>query len=217
MKFKRIQIGDLIFETRIGCFDSNPLREEITDDCYKIPKDAKVVIDIGAHIGGTSILCAKMGATVYAYEPQKETYELLKKNIELNNVGDNIKHFNLGVGNTGKRKLYLHNRNSGAHCMSLNFNESRVKDIEEINVISLRKVFASNNIEECDLLKSDCEGAEFEFLMNINAGIALKIKQISLEYHDIKKVNDLKEVLKLYYNVEDNGRNMLYCYLKKIV
>jgi hypothetical protein len=45
----------------------------------------------------------------------------------------------------------------------------------------------------------------------------LKIKQISLEYHDIKKVNDLKEVLKLYYNVEDNGRNMLYCYLKKIV
>ena len=57
--------------TRVRYYDEKILNEELdsSNDIYRIPDNPKMVIDVGAHIGGTSIRCAKMGATVLAYEP----------------------------------------------------------------------------------------------------------------------------------------------------
>ncbi|MDR2692202.1 MAG: hypothetical protein LBB73_07945 [Dysgonamonadaceae bacterium] len=49
-------------------------------------KNNDVVIDAGAWIGNFSAYATSKGATVYAFEPVKETFQMLCKTKELNNV-----------------------------------------------------------------------------------------------------------------------------------
>jgi len=69
----------------------------IKGDYPKI-KDESVVIDVGANIGVFSIYAVSesKNSKVYSYEPMKTSYDLLLKNIELNNLENSIRPFNLG-------------------------------------------------------------------------------------------------------------------------
>ena len=59
----------------------------------------KIVVDAGANIGLFSLYCALFGAKkVHAFEPVGETYNLLKKNIELNNMSDVVTPINKALG-----------------------------------------------------------------------------------------------------------------------
>jgi FkbM family methyltransferase len=51
----------------------------------------KIVIDVGAGIGDSSIYFASRGAKrVIAIEPNRHSYELAKKNIEVNGFHDSV-------------------------------------------------------------------------------------------------------------------------------
>ena len=191
-----MDIGGLKFYVRNSKHDEVVLGHEILQNVYKIGHP-KVVVDIGAHIGGTSCLCAYYGATVYAYEPSKKNFCKLVRNVILNGLEDKVKMFKLGVGTPGKRKLYYHDDNFG--CFSLNRNNTlnMVDNWEEVNIISIKDVF--KDIDHCDLLKCDCEGGEEEFYMDIPFE---KIDQISMEVH---RANGIKDYLSQFYKVEEYG------------
>ena len=58
----------------------------------------KVIIDIGANIGDTSLLFANEGSEVYSYEPVPPIYEIALRNIKLNPDLENKVHlFNKAV------------------------------------------------------------------------------------------------------------------------
>src|SRR3989344_3174099 len=83
-------------------------------------KSDDVVIDIGAHAGIFTILAsyyAKNGK-VYAFEPMKENFELLKENIKLN-YAKNIESINKAVSNkSGKIKFYVsQTKNKGQNSL----------------------------------------------------------------------------------------------------
>lgn len=197
---------------RKGKWDGEILTAELYEDPYRIPKDAKVVIDIGAHIGGTSVYAASLGAHVYAYEPSKENYRLLQTNSLAVRVPGRIDTFNLGIGYPpGKRKLYLSNVNYGGFGLY----KQDPDGVEEIEVITLEQ--ALEGIETVDVLKSDCEGAEYEFFGHCDEKLFDRIKQISLELHyctpehvnpflvetfGANYVADLKEKLARHYKIE---------------
>ena len=65
-------------------------------DYYKL--DIQNILDMGANIGIWSILLSKKfeKSNIYAFEPIKKTYDLLQKNIDLNNV-KNVKIYNYGI------------------------------------------------------------------------------------------------------------------------
>lgn len=64
-----------------------------------IPKNA-VILDIGANIGNHSVFWAAEGAVkIHSFEPIKETYGMLCKNIEINGFGEIIVPHNIGLGN----------------------------------------------------------------------------------------------------------------------
>lgn len=198
--------GGFTFKIRKGQWDEAILMGETDPKYYQIPKNPKIVVDIGAHIGGTAILAASLGAEVYAYEPEKENFKLLKENIKLNGLKIRIHCFQTGVGTPGKRKLYLNPKNSGAATLEPSENET-----QEINVIGIDKVF--EKIDHCDLLKIDAEGAEYEFIFITPFE---KIDQISMELHKGPQQIVLNQ-LKKFYTVRtkpslDRNSLMVFCH-----
>jgi hypothetical protein len=54
----------------------------------------------------------------------------------------------------------------------------------EAQCLSLREVMDTLFGGRCDLLKIDCEGAEFPILLQAPCELFLRIRRIALEYHD---------------------------------
>ena len=48
---------------------------------------------------------------------------------------------------------------------------------------SLLDIFSENNIQECNFLKLDCEGAEYDIINSLPSDFLNKIKKSVIEYH----------------------------------
>jgi len=159
-------------------------------DAYKtaVPENG-IVIDIGANIGAFSVAAA-IGvptAKVWSYEPAPDTFGMLKKNIEINHLGNRVKIFNMAVaGEKGERVLSEDPSNSG--LASLGFGRDgegiRVGLVSHtVKTTTLADIFNENNISHCDFLKMDCEGAEFGIFEGASDSLFAKIGVIGMEYH----------------------------------
>ena len=78
---------------------------------------------------------------------------------------------------------------------------------------TLERIFHKNRIEKCDLIKMDCEGAEFNILYNAPKSIFDKVSHIFMEYHDWIEGESHKELKtyleKLGYRVEKYPNNKM--------
>ena len=140
---------------------------------YRIQPGDKVV-DIGASIGAFSVLAAKRGARVYAYEPTPRSFSLLAQNIK----GYNVTASNLAVaGKTGRVRLFFAGRDEGN---SLIHAQSRSESLE-VSATTLDEIL--KKVGHCDFLKIDCEGGEMAIFENASPETWLRIDRIAMEYH----------------------------------
>ena len=140
-----------------------------------------VVIDIGANIGVFSLYAAYNGARqVYAYEPNTEFYECLLRNISENKLEDVIIPYKLAVsgvdGDTVKFPV------KPSQCNAI-LTDDDGEDFELVKTTTLEKILSTNSVSVVDLLKLDCEGAEYDILFTSNDAVLEKIRAIRLEYH----------------------------------
>ena len=63
-------------------------------------------------------------------------------------------------------------------------NKKKVWVRKKINAITLQDIFEKHRLEKIDFLKMDCEGAEYEIIMNAPSSILNKIQKISTEIHE---------------------------------
>lgn len=172
------------------------LIEEYNKLNFKINNN-DVVIDVGAHIGLFSLyasqFCSK--GAIYSFEPIKENYELLLENVQLNNL-QQVHIFNLAVSKSNiPVKLYINNDAAGHSIFSQSSQSTMVDSI------SLQKIFDDNEIEHCDFLKLDCEGAEYEIIKNLPLTYFEKIDKMIIEYHMADSHPKLlSELYKILYN-----------------
>lgn len=122
----------------------------------------KDIIDAGAFTGDTSIPLSKVTSkNIYAFEPFKESFDLLKKNIEDNNI-KNIIPVNKSLGNiNGERTLYLSGNNVQGITSDSNirtYNEEL--KVEEVTVDE----FVKENNLDVGYITVDVEGAEMDLL-----------------------------------------------------
>lgn len=157
-----------------------------------LEKDS-VIVDIGAHIGIFSILCAKIASNgkIFSFEPEKENFSYLLKNIKLNNL-KNVYPFRLAIGNkNGYRNLYVCKEdNLGKHSFYFDFYASKKEKVRCIDIKNMLKLIG----EKIDLLKIDCEGCEYEIFSNLNSEFFYKIRNIVVEIHKIAEVENKVDI-----------------------
>ena len=191
----RINDGpNLKIRTGKGSSDIHVFAEIWLDNVYlrefNLEKNS-IIIDIGSHIGLFSILTSIKfdNGKVYSFEPDTYNFKILSDNIQFNKI-NNIFPFNFAVSNSDNFiKLYCDENDFAAHSI-----HKKTSDGINVKSVTLKNIFYNNNIVRCDLLKLDCEGAEYEILMNTPKEIFQKISKICMEtdhFTDEKKLNEI--------------------------
>src|ERR671914_2447672 len=179
-----------------------------------LPKQGDIVVDIGAHMGRYTIISSKrVGANgkVVAIEAHPNNFEMLNRNIKLNQL-TNVVPLNYAVySKETKIKLYLPDEESGYtmhHSIMPNYIFTKYKDktedkFVEVSANTLDYFLQMKEITDVNWIKIDVEGAEFEVLKGSH-NVLSKSKDIALliEIHNLSGGTNLYipilEFLRLY-------------------
>ena len=124
-----------------------------------LPEDGGIVIDAGACDGTTAAKFAELGYKVYAFEMDRENFELAKKVAKEKKF--TIENF--GLGSWHHKVNYTPNG-------SLTVADSNGSETAEI--ITLDSYVREKNISHVDFIKLDVEGAELDLLKGAITTIA---------------------------------------------
>ncbi len=180
----------LAFQVR-SAMDVWSVKETFLDQFYtrySLPvQDGWTVVDVGAGIGDFSIYAAHANPAgmVYAFEPYPDSFALMMQNLAVNKV-ENVRAFRKAIWSSGG--VLALNLGSGEPLQFTSQEKTSANQpVEAISVdaLSLERLFSSENLERVDLLKMDCEGAEYEILFSIQPETLARIERIILEYHDL--------------------------------
>jgi FkbM family methyltransferase len=161
---------------------------------FKSETQAPVIIDIGANIGDSVIYFKWIfpKSKIYAFEPLPNAFNLLRKNIELNNF-KNVHIYNFGLGDKESTvKLYSDKiGTSGSSTTNKKTSDYKLKsDIQE-HIIKIRKLSYFKEISQykkIDLIKIDIEGAEGLLLAELEK-VLPKTEKIIMEFHVIPDIS----------------------------
>ncbi len=174
-----------------GAMDVWSLKETFLDEFYKrrgtAIENGWRVIDIGAGFGDFTLYAAlnRPNTLVYAYEPFPESFAMLEDNIRNNRI-ENVKTFAEAVwGESGQLILDL---SGGEPLQAPTKGSEMAGEVKagqyRVPALSLEKALEQNDLSHLDLLKLDCEGAEFVILSEKSAKTLKRIERIVMEYHD---------------------------------
>jgi FkbM family methyltransferase len=172
---------------------------------YNIDVRGRTVLDIGANIGDSAIHFINSGASrVIAVEADPFTFDILRRNVELNDLADKILPVSAAVsGELGILKIPY--RNSNANSFRYPDGTQGVEVVKK-TLESFIEEFKINSA----VLKLDCEGCEYDAILKTDGKqIINAFDQIALEYHyGAEKINNfLKELL---YTVESTPERRYY-------
>lgn len=173
----------LRYLVRTGTTDLGVLNEAVFLNPYlgpghlKLPEDA-VVIDIGANIGDFTIQVAALcpRGHVYAVEPISENARMILVNAALNGF-TNVEVIHMALG-SHEGEIEVHDQES---CLTI-YGNDRTTKLERVRLATLPELMRERRIERVDLLKMDCEGAEWDIVPAARECLP-KIRQICMEFH----------------------------------
>lgn len=172
----------------------------VFQDEYQIkdlrPHNVRTIVDIGAHVGSFTVLCHHYwpAASIVAVEPHPDSFELLQRNT-LHIPPEKLTLINAAVTSKSGKCLLAspvsHSRVSEyAPCLWESI-EPRRSDfglsVDSVTTAELWSRIQECGIDEIDLLKLDCEGAEYVVLPELaKLGLLKLIGWIRGEWHSRK-------------------------------
>lgn len=172
----------------------------------EIIKKAKIIFDIGGHIGLFSQYCLSLNpwCEIHYFEPIPDLYKqaqerLKNQNIILNNSGIASK--------TRAQTIYF---NSEKTMQTSLYNQTFLNPKWTgilVDMKNIEEYSAQQNISHIDLLKLDVEGMEYEILESLSDEFLQKIQALLLEFHIFspemeKKLLDLTKKLTKHFCVK---------------
>lgn len=122
--------------------------------------------DIGANLGLHSVLMSKCGWTVESYEPDPVHANLLKKNLELNNVQANVAINEKAVSDKEGTLEFLRvvGNTTGSHLAG-----AKPNPYGEIDRFTVQVASIANIMGNVDFIKMDVEGQEKQIITSTTA------------------------------------------------
>ena len=133
------------------------------------------VIDIGAYIGDFSMQVARAcpRGRILAVEPLSAHIRMIETQMALNHVS-HVEPVRVAVGGI--------NRRAGLTDDGMASRVTERDDVEAVDVVTLESLMDQYGIGSVDLLKLDCEGAEWDILPAAER-VLPRVAQICMEFH----------------------------------
>lgn len=172
------QSGQSTIEIRLsGLLTNGDPGVFVNDEYGFLPVKDRVVVDVGASIGDSPLYFIAKGARrVYAYEPFPRTYQLAVENARQNGVEDRIHLERAAIGNWNGH-VKLNEPIPTAFSKSVNAANGVSTD-----VVSLSEIVHKWSIRD-GILKMDCEGAEYDAILDSSNEVLRSFSHIQVEYH----------------------------------
>ena len=198
-----------VLELRNGCrfwvrtpMDIWVIKEICLDHQYELAsvefEDGWTVLDIGAGLGDFAVAMARKNphGSIYAYEPFPPSYALLQQNLRLNGVTNVVTSQLAIAAEAGSAQMHIASE-AVAHS-TVSAGEDPALGMTPVQTVTLDQVFGSLQIERCDYLKMDCEGAEYSVFFHTSAATLQRIRHLCLEYHDNLTEFSHQDLLRLF-------------------
>ncbi len=182
----------------------DPIIEIFEENVYGfVDPRGRVVVDVGAFVGDSAIYFVLRGAEkVIAIEPHPGAYEEMLENIRLNSMEDRIIPINAGLASRmGWIKIGHVDVDSTAMTLY------KFDNFGEVMTITLGEIINKYSIPNNAVLKMDCQGCEYDVILNDYEHVKL-FSEVILEYH-----GDLMPLLNAMKRDYDCSvfDNILYC------
>lgn len=145
----------------------------------QIIKPGMTVVDIGANIGLYSVIAGKLvgkDGKVFSFEPEKNNYEFLNRNIEANNLNNVFPNKTAVSSEKSTKNLFLFSENTGSYSLVDNRKTNVSVPVQTDTLDNLLKQLSTNKV---DVIKMDIEGAEYKafegMIQTINNSANLKM------------------------------------------
>lgn len=155
-----------------------------------------IILDIGGHIGGFSLMMAALleQSHVYVYEAVPQNYQLIRANVLLNDLEKRVTPELKVVAETSDSPIvirpftnYKDDFNTGSLCVAYPSHQS--SDVDGKLIPSVSIVDIVKRLDQIDVLKIDCEGSEYKILFSLGKEEFEKIGIITGELHDGKSLH----------------------------
>lgn len=174
-------------------------------DRREIPwSDLTSIVDIGSTTGCFTVWAARRSpkAKLTAIEPNPAVYPYLRENIKQNHLEDRVETVEAALGAVPGMAAI-----ENEHAFS---NLVRIVPVEAgsgptVRLMTLEQVFEQTMTDQCDLLKIDCEGGEYDVLLTAPDHLLARIRNILCEYHASTKYQPqqiVDRLVKSGFNVE---------------
>lgn len=190
-----------------------------------IQNDKPVVVDVGGNMGyfGLYTFLRKPLATVYSFEPVPTNFKFLTAHQKAHPQFNWIAYNQAMADREGTMDFYYNDHDSpegidtAASLFSSENIDSVTSDHHKITVETqtLAGWIDKQKIETIDLLKLDCEGAEYSIIYTLPESYFSRIKLIAADVHPMKAANENIDALAQFlsgkgYKIKTDNQEMLY-------
>lgn len=170
----------------------------------------EILFDVGANMGQYSLIAAKKGLIVHAFEPESQNFGLLCRNIAVNSLGETVTAWPLALSDTsGFDYFYAQNLLVGGSCSS--YAES-VNFHLQPKQYAIRQGCAAITMDEFSdkygyptHVKIDVDGLEHRVVRGMGAVLAVVdsvLVELNTALPDHMKIYEIMEDYGLYPDVE---------------
>ncbi|MCX7605820.1 MAG: FkbM family methyltransferase [Bacteroidia bacterium] len=149
----------------------------------------KVVVDVGAYNGDSTVYFALQGARqVIGLEPYPPNYALAQENITRMGLSDRILLLPAALGtDEGQAAFQIAPKEPDANSLTPPSSPLqkfiRYEEQISVEVLSLSALLNRFDLEEVDFLKLDCEGCEFSLIESLSPMELRRVRTWHIEYH----------------------------------
>ena len=180
MKEKKLKSGYTFYYEENSDTDYTAVFAE-TNTHYKhyTPKETDVILDAGANVGDMPLIWGRMCKHIHSYEPVKNTFDIMKYNVERNGI-ENVTMYEsaIGVGTEPMTMWINETAKHGSLCSSAITKRGRVP-------YTVQKVDFNAEVRRLkpNVIKIDIEGGEREILENLDEDALKCCETFFVEFH----------------------------------